>query len=108
MHSNSHLGISLVAMAHLGAAAPNLTYDSDTRYPWAVDEVIEGGKLRFAGGALRLPEGPNLGVTLDQAGLARLHRTYLDCGIRVRNDAAERRKHQPDWTFARPRYYMAA
>lgn len=104
MHSNSHLGISLAAMAHLAAATPNLTYDCDTHYPWQVDEVIEGGKLVFEGGTLTLPDGPGLGVTLDREALARLHQTYLDCGIRVRNDAAEMKKHRPGWEFGRPKY----
>jgi glucarate dehydratase len=34
MHSNSHLGVSLMAMAHAAAAAPYLTYACDTHYPW--------------------------------------------------------------------------
>ncbi|MBA3414505.1 MAG: glucarate dehydratase, partial [Chloroflexia bacterium] len=34
MHSNSHLGLSLLAMVHLAAATPHLTYASDTHYPW--------------------------------------------------------------------------
>jgi len=34
MHSNSHLGISLAAMVHLGAATPNLGYACDTHWPW--------------------------------------------------------------------------
>lgn len=104
MHSNSHLGISLAAMTHLAAATPNLTYDCDTHYPWQTDEVIEGGKLTFEKGALRVPEGPGLGVTLDRAELARLHQNYLDCGITVRDDASEMKKHQPDWTFGRPKF----
>ena len=33
MHSNSHLGISLAAMVHLGAAIPNFSYSLDTHYP---------------------------------------------------------------------------
>lgn len=104
MHSNSHLGISLAAMTHLAAATPNLTYDCDTHYPWQTDEVIEGGKLAFSGGTLTVPEGPGLGVTLDRAELARLHRQYLDCGITVRDDATEMKKHRLDWTFARPKF----
>jgi glucarate dehydratase len=104
MHSNSHLGISLAAMTHLAAATPNLTYDCDTHYPWQTDEVIEGGKLTFEAGALRVPDGPGLGVTLDRAALARLHQTYLDCGIRDRDDEAEMKKHWPDWTFERPKF----
>jgi glucarate dehydratase len=104
MHSNSHMGISLAAMAHLAAATPNLTYDCDTHYPWQTDEVIEGGKLAFEGGALRLPEGPGLGVTLDRGELARLHRNWLDAGLAIRDDASEMRKHRPDWTFGRPKY----
>ena len=104
MHSNSHLGISLAAMTHLAAATPNLTYDCDTHYPWQTDEVIDGGKLRFEGGSLAVPEGPGLGVTLDREALQRLHRNYLDCGIRDRDDASEMRKHQPDWEFGRPKF----
>lgn len=104
MHSNSHLGISLAAMTHLAAATPNLTYDCDTHYPWQTDEVIEGGKLDIRGGSLAVPEGPGLGVTLDRAELARLHRNYLDAGISERDDETEMRKHWPDWTFGRPKF----
>ncbi len=72
-------------MTCLADATPNLTYDCDTHYRWQVDEVIEGGKLTFSDGMLTLPEGPNLGVTLDRVELARLHQNYLDCGITVRD-----------------------
>ena len=104
MHSNSHLGISLAAMTHVGVTIPNLRYACDTHYPWQVDEVIEGGKLVINGGQLAPPPGPGLGVTLDRQELARLHRNYLDCGIRVRDDATEMRKHQPDFDDRRPRF----
>lgn len=104
MHSNSHLGISLAAMTHLGVTIPNLRYASDTHYPWQEDEVITGGKLKIDGGQLAPPPGPGLGVTLDREQLARLHRNYLDCGIRVRDDAKEMRKHQPDFDDRRPRF----
>ena len=45
MHSNSHLGISLMAMTHVAASVPNLTYACDTHYPWQEEdeEVIQGG-----------------------------------------------------------------
>ena len=104
MHSNSHLGISLAAMTHLAAATPNLTYDCDTHYPWQTDDVIEGGKLCFECGALAVPEGPGLGVTLDREELAKLQESHSDCGIAFRDDASEMKKHDPDWTFARPRF----
>lgn len=104
MHSNSHMGISLAAMTHLAAATPNLTYDCDTHYPWQTDEVIEGGKLPFKNGSLALPEGPGLGVTLDRGELARLHQNYLDCGIAVRDDASEMKRHRPEWEFGRPKF----
>ena len=32
MHSNSHMGISLAAMTHVGATIPNLAYAADTHY----------------------------------------------------------------------------
>lgn len=104
MHSNSHLGISLAAMVHLAAATPNLTYDCDTHYPWQTDEVIEGGKLKIEGGAVAVPEGPGLGVSLDRAELRRLRQNYLDCGITDRDDASEMKKHWPGWEFGRPKF----
>ena len=104
MHSNSHLGISLAAMTHVGVTIPNLQYACDTHYPWQVDEVITGGKLQIQGGQLAPPPGHGLGVTLDREQLARLHRNYLECGIRVRDDAREMRKHQPDFDDRRPRF----
>ena len=104
MHSNSHLGISLAAMTHVGVTIPNLRYACDTHYPWQVDEVITGGKLKIEGGQLAPPPGAGLGVTLDRSALAQLHRNYLECGIRVRDDAIEMRKHQPDFGDRRPRF----
>ena len=104
MHSNSHLGISLAAMTHVGATLPNLAYACDTHYPWQVDEVIAGGKLPIVDGCVRVPEGPGLGVTLDREALARLHQCYVDCGIRRRDDTTEMRKYQPDFNAARPRF----
>ena len=104
MHSNSHLGISLAAMTHLAAATPNLTYDCDTHSPWQTDDVIEGGKMIFKNGALSVPNGPGLGVTLDRGSLARLHQNYLDCDITVRDDTTEMKKHLPNWEFGRPKF----
>jgi glucarate dehydratase len=104
MHSNSHLGISLAAMVHLGAALPNLRYALDTHYPWQSDEVIVGGRIQFEEGSVRVPEGPGLGVELDRAALAKLHKNYLDCGLTKRDDEIEMQKIQPGWKFKAVRW----
>jgi glucarate dehydratase len=97
MHSNSHVGISLMAMVHLAAATPHLTYDLDTHYPWQPDEILAGGKIQFEDGTIRIPTEPGLGVELDRAMLAQLHENYIACGITERDDAGEMRKLKPDW-----------
>ncbi|MDP3821941.1 MAG: glucarate dehydratase family protein [Burkholderiales bacterium] len=104
MHSNSHLGISLVAMTHLAASVPHLSYACDTHYPWQDDEVVTGGRLRFEAGALKVPTTPGLGVTIDREALARLHDNYLRCGIRHRDDLAQMRKYDPAFTGQQPRF----
>lgn len=105
MHSNSHLGISLAAMVHFGAAMPNMPYSYDTHQPWqADDEIIVGGKLPIIDGAVRVPQGPGLGVELDHDALDRLHERYRDCGIRERDDVAQMRRFVPDWTGDTPRF----
>jgi glucarate dehydratase len=104
MHSNSHLGISLAAMVHLGAALPNLRYALDTHYPWQSEEVIVGGRLRFEDGSVQVPEGPGLGVELDRSALATLHQNYLDCGLTKRDDEIEMQKIKPGWKFKATRW----
>jgi glucarate dehydratase len=101
MHSNSHLGISLVAMAHVAAATPQLTYACDTHYPWQseADEIVEGGRIPIAGGSVRVPSGPGLGVSIDRDRLARGRERYERVPYRKRDDTAEMRKHvDPAWT----------
>lgn len=104
MHSNSHLGVSLVAMTHLCASVPQLTYACDTHYPWQDEEVVEGGRLQFEQGSLRVPTTPGLGVTLDRTALACLHDNYLHCGIRNRDDLGQMRKYDPSFTGHQPRF----
>lgn len=104
MHSNSHLGISLAAMTHLGAALPDLRYALDTHYPWQSEEVIASGRFTFQDGSLPVPSGPGLGVELDREALARLHDNYLRCGLTRRDDEVEMRKWQPGWSFQAVRY----
>ena len=104
MHSNSHLGVSLAAMVHLGACIPQLDYDLDTHYPWQSDEIIEGGRLPFKNGAIQVPDGPGLGVTINRAELDRLHQNYLKSGLSFRNDEAEMQKIEPGWKFKATRW----
>ena len=97
MHSNSHLGISLLAMTHLAAAIPNLTYACDTHYPWQTEEVLVGGKLQFVNGALPVPKTPGLGASLDRDALAALHENYLRADLAFRDDVKEMQKIEPGW-----------
>jgi glucarate dehydratase len=104
MHSNSHVGISLAAMAHLAAATPNLAYACDTHYPWQSEEVIVGGRMQFDDGSLVVSNAPGLGIELDREALAKLHQQYIDCGLTERNDEVEMQKVVPGWKFQATRY----
>ncbi len=107
MHSNSHLGVSLMAMTHVAAACPNLTYACDTHYPWQSerDEVVEGGRIPIVDGCVRIPDRPGLGVDLDYDQLARGRERYAKIPNRKRDDEAEMRQHvDPAWRRVVPRW----
>ena len=107
MHSNSHLGVSLMAMTHVAAASPHLTFACDTHYPWqtAQDEVVTGGRIKFSNGAVRIPDKPGLGVELDYDQVARGRERYQKIPFRKRDDEAEMRKHvDPNWKRVLPRW----
>ncbi|MGC4042741.1 MAG: enolase C-terminal domain-like protein [Armatimonas sp.] len=107
MHSNSHLGISLMAMVHAAAATSHLSYACDTHYPWqrAEDEICAEGRIPITDGCVTVPDAPGLGVTLNPDVLARLKENYARCGMTRRDDAAEMRKHiDPNWQYVCPRW----
>jgi len=107
MHSNSHLGVSMMAMTHVAAACPNLRYACDTHYPWQTerDEVVAGGRIPFQDGAVRIPDKPGLGVELDYDQVARGRERYNAIPYRKRDDEAEMRAHvDPDWQRVLPRW----
>ena len=80
VHSSGELGIQLATMLHLGAVLPNLTFAADAHYHHLVDDIIAGGKLPYAGGAIAVPTGPGLGVTLDRGKLAQYAALYKELG----------------------------
>ncbi|KRD56268.1 glucarate dehydratase [Acidovorax sp. Root275] len=104
MHSNSHLGISLMAMTHVAASVPNLTYACDTHYPWQEEEVVKGGRIRFNKGSVVVPTTPGLGVELDRGAMAILHEQYKTCGVRNRDDLTQMRKYDPSFSGKTPRF----
>ena len=107
MHSNSHLGISLMAMAHVAAATPHLTYACDTHYPWQQekDEVVEGGRVQIKEGCVTIPDKPGLGVTLDKDQLERGKERYKQVPYKKRDDEAAMRKYvDPEWKRVLPRW----
>jgi len=98
-HSNTHLGISLAAMAHAAAAVPHLKYASDTHYPWQQgwDVVNEPFEFHMEDGTLAVPRGPGLGVTLNDDAMSRLAEIARVVPADGRDDDTAMRRWFPDW-----------
>lgn len=80
VHSSGELGIQLATMLHLGAVIPNLTFAADAHYHHLTDDIIEGGKFNYEGGAIRVPGAAGLGVKLDRDKLAEYSELYRRLG----------------------------
>ena len=93
VHSSGELGIQLATMLHLGAVLPNLGYAADAHYHHLTDDVIAGGKMAYANGAIRVPDGPGLGVALDSEKMQRYHELYRELG----SYAYDRDPGRPGW-----------
>lgn len=52
-----------------------MTYGSELFGPLLMREQLLTTSLRYAGGALHLPDGPGLGIELDPAAVRRFTRT---------------------------------
>jgi glucarate dehydratase len=80
VHSSGELGIQLATMLHLGAAVSNLTFSANAHYHHLEDDVIEGGKLQYREGTIKVPSTPGLGVRLDREKLERYAGLYRELG----------------------------
>ncbi|WP_127581527.1 enolase C-terminal domain-like protein [Paenibacillus koleovorans] len=93
VHSSGELGIQLATMLHLGAVVPNLAFAADAHYHHLVDDLIVGGKMGYENGAIRVPDGPGLGVELDREKLAEYAELYRELG----GYPYDRDPARPDW-----------
>ena len=80
VHSSGELGIQLATMLHLGAVLPNLSFAADAHYHHLTDDIIEGGLMQYIDGAIRVPDAPGLGVTLNRAKLEEYSELYRRLG----------------------------
>jgi glucarate dehydratase len=99
VHSSGELGIQLATMLHLGASLPNLGFAADAHYHHLTDDVIADGLMPYVDGAIAVPSGPGLGVTLDRDKLARYAELYRELG----GYAYDRDPQRPGWFALVPR-----
>ncbi len=94
VHSSGELGIQLATMLHLGAVLPNLSFAADAHYHHLEDDIIQGGKMPYEGGAIRVPTGPGLGVRLDRDKMAKYSELYR----RIGGYPSDQDPLRPGWT----------
>jgi glucarate dehydratase len=68
---SGHLGPATAVHLQLAAALPFLGRASQSLLRWYTDDVIEGGPFVPERGLIGVPDGPGLGVELDDAAVAR-------------------------------------
>jgi glucarate dehydratase len=93
VHSSGELGIQLATMLHLGAVVPGLNFAGDAHYHHLKDDIIEGGKLVYKNGAIKVPDGPGLGIKVDREKVAEYAELYRELG----GYPYDRDPIRPDW-----------
>ncbi|MFB9184248.1 mandelate racemase/muconate lactonizing enzyme family protein [Dactylosporangium sucinum] len=67
--SQCEMGLATAACAHVGVAVPNLAYESDVVGPLRYPRDIVLNPPRIEDGFLYAPDGPGLGVEIDESAL---------------------------------------
>ncbi|MEX0774432.1 MAG: enolase C-terminal domain-like protein [Phycisphaeraceae bacterium] len=80
MHSGAEFGIELAAMLHTACTIPEMHVAGDAHYHYLTDDIIQGGLMKYENGAIRIPAGPGLGVTLDEEKMRRYEKLYEEKG----------------------------
>jgi glucarate dehydratase len=95
LHSGGELGLSQAAYLHLAAAIPNMTIALDTEYAHLAGDIVQE-RFTLDDGCFAVPDGPGLGVTVDEAlvehhAVTRIEGAYLD-------------DRRPGWFPVKPAY----
>lgn len=80
MHSGAEFGIELAAMLHTAATIPTMTFAGDAHYHYLTDDIIQGGPMRYKDGGIKVPNGPGLGVALDEEKMEKYESYYEEVG----------------------------
>lgn len=93
VHSSGELGIQLATMLHLGALVPGLSFAGDAHYHHLKDDILVGGKMVYKNGAIKVPDGPGLGIKVDRDKVAQYAELYRELG----GYPYDRDPVRPDW-----------
>jgi glucarate dehydratase len=98
MHSSSEFGIGWAAMIHTACAMPHLKLAMDNMNLHLRDDIIVGGKIVPVGGEVAPPEGPGLGIEVDEEKLRQYTALATSDAVvdRVLNPAAAD-SERPGW-----------
>jgi glucarate dehydratase len=99
MHSGAELGVSTAAYIHLAASTPQIYLAVDGHYHHLVDDVIKGNRMEYRNGCMEIPDGPGLGVEIDEEKLNRFTKRYAQRGAIVH---AGEDPDRPAWIPRRP------
>lgn len=80
MHSGAEFGVELAAMLHTASTIPEMRFAGDAHYHYLTDDIIEGGLMKYENGALAVPRGAGLGVTLDEEKMRRYEKFFEEKG----------------------------
>ncbi len=95
MHSGAEFGVELAAMLHTASTIPEMTFAGDAHYHYLTDDIIEGGKFQYIDGAIQVPTGPGLGVSLDEEKMRRYEKLFEEKGDYYARFHAD--SYRPDW-----------
>ncbi|MEM1058143.1 MAG: enolase C-terminal domain-like protein [Verrucomicrobiota bacterium] len=95
MHSGAEFGIELSAMLQTAATIPEMNFAGDAHYHHLVDDITTMGLMAYEDGAIRVPDGPGLGVELDPEKMDKYERYYEEKGDYYARFHQDPRR--PDW-----------
>lgn len=95
MHSGAEFGIELAAMLHTASTIPQMTFAGDAHYHYLTDDIIAGGLMKYENGCIKVPDGPGLGVTLDEDKMKKYERYFEEKGDYYARFHQDPRR--PDW-----------